>query len=325
MFLEIFSGTARLSHAISSLGFAAAVGVDNLNGPHHDLRHRSTQLLILNWLKTGRISYVHLGTPCTVFSRARHYIRNLERARDREKVGLEMAMFTIECIMTCNRYNIKWSLENPRFSRLFDLPLLHHVLHQHGVLHVPLDFCQYGEKFRKPTSIYTNIPELACLEKHCTHRRHDSALRGSEVVMVNGKKVSQPKTRNAGAYPLQLVNVWAQSVSHLLAHASRDADLVRRQLEHELTSRYQEGKAGAKQIQSSAPNFHWFSKFQQQIGDPYRFAVFGQHTKQEAETRQLRWKHFVQQAPFDTSRFFESIAAKTPATEGTSSQRSHTA
>eukprot|EP00438_Fugacium_kawagutii_P021633 Skav219591 [mRNA] locus=scaffold1719:13998:17447:+ [translate_table: standard] len=325
MFLEIFSGTGRLSQSIADLGLATGVGIDNMNGPHHDLRRRSTQVLILNWLKTGRISYLHLGTPCTVFSRARHHIRNLERAQERERVGLEMAMFTVECIMTCNRYNIRWSLENPRSSRLFELPFMQHVLQQPGVLHVPLDFCQFGEKYRKPTSIYTNFPDLAILERHCNHRKHDDVLRGSEVVAVNGKKTSQPKTRNAGAYPWQLARLWAQAVSHTIAHATRDTDIARRQLEHELTGRYKEGKAGTKQIQSTAPDFFWINSFKQQVGDPHRFAVFGQHTKKEAKERQQRWNRFTQKAPFDTSRFFAVTTAKTPATSGSTGKGSYSA
>ena len=170
VFLEIFAGTARLTTAVSKLGGATAPPIDHNFGSHHDLRRRATQLAVLSWLKAGGIRVVHLGTPCTVFSRARHNLRNLERARERERVSLELAWFSAEVIKICKDYGIYWSLENPRGSRLFQLPILAEQLVDACV--VDFDFCQYGESFKKPTRIITSLGTLSKLQRLCNHRKH---------------------------------------------------------------------------------------------------------------------------------------------------------
>ena len=89
--LELFSGTGRLSARLVHEGLGVLKAVDILNGSHHDLRRRKTQLVILNWLKSGWVVYCHLGTPCTVFSKARHNIHHLESAgkrKGRHRIGI---------------------------------------------------------------------------------------------------------------------------------------------------------------------------------------------------------------------------------------------
>lgn len=151
-FLELFAGLGRLTQAVSDSGGASLAGVEIKTGGHFDLRRRSTQLVVLAWIKAGRVAVVHLGTPCTVFSRARHFIRNKARAAEKERVGVELALFSAEVIQTCERYSVKWSLENPRSSRLFEMVGLAKLHAQRHVIRVEVDYCMYGEKFQKPTS-----------------------------------------------------------------------------------------------------------------------------------------------------------------------------
>ena len=118
-FLEIFAGSGNLTAAVGSLGKATFSPMDIKNGHVFDLRRRSTQLTVLAWIKSQRVSWVHLGTPCTVYSKARRFLGRLDRAREKERVGLELALFTAEVIDTCRRYKVKWSLENPQIQQTF--------------------------------------------------------------------------------------------------------------------------------------------------------------------------------------------------------------
>ena len=54
----------------------------------------------------------------------------------------------------CNRYHVAWSLENPKTSRLFDVPVLSQLIHGLGVHEVCLDFCRFGERYKKPTIFF---------------------------------------------------------------------------------------------------------------------------------------------------------------------------
>ena len=232
LFLEVFSGSNRFTKAVVSEGGGVLTGIDFLQGPHHDLRRRSTQKVVLSWIRSGRVRYVHLGTPCTVFSAARHGIRNFQRAQDREREGLEFALFTAEVIETCNRYHVYWSLENPQRSKLFAVPLLSRQLQESHVRRFELDFCMYGEVYRKPTSIFTNLESLQALVRRCVHTKHQDILRGSERCFVGGKWTTAPKTKRAGAYPYELVVQWAQILCPLLTPSSRDTDLLKHQWDY---------------------------------------------------------------------------------------------
>eukprot|EP00438_Fugacium_kawagutii_P002204 Skav236698 [mRNA] locus=scaffold4101:93982:96339:- [translate_table: standard] len=305
MFLEVFSGSGRLTTAVQQAGLASFNGIDNKNGVQYDLRRRSTQLLVISWVKSGLVSYVHLGTPCTVFSRARHGIRDNAGARERERIGLELAFFTAELIITCSRYNVYWSLENPRHSRLFDLPVLVDILHAGDVRRVDIDFCMYHEPYKKPTSIFTNFHALQSLARTCNHRKHAVTLRGSEMVKVDGKMVSQPKTRAAGAYPVQLASMWAQAVRACCCRSSHETKVLSVQFEHELAARYKEGKTGGRTVQSAGTDRHiqWFSKA---FGDPFKVVTFGQHSNKQAQERQKHWERYQEAAERDFRKHFEN-------------------
>lgn len=288
VFLEIFAGSARLSHAVGKQGLATFTPLDAIFTSDHDLRRRATQLVVLHWLRSGVISYVHFGTPCTVFSRARHGISNSRKAREKERIGLELALFTTEAIEICNRFGVRWSLENPRKSRLFDLPFLAPMLHRQNVLCVDIDFCEYGEPYQKATRIYTNCWSLTDLRRRCSHKKHNIVLRGSEVVLQDGKRIIQPRTKAAGAYPLQLVQRWSQLLAREVSPSTCDTVNLCRQWDAELAGAKTK-KASREQIQTRHPWDYLTFKFQQKVSSGLKAIVFGQHSNQEACSRQKRF------------------------------------
>lgn len=289
LFLELFAGSCRLTHAIRQRGLAVADPVDILLGSHHDLRRRASQLAILSWIKSGWIKFVHLGTPCTVFSRARHCIRHLERALEKERVGLEFAWFSAEVIATCNRYNVNWSLENPRSSRLFEVPFLAQLLNESS--YVDIDFCRFGEPYKKPTRIYSSAPFLELLGLKCNHKKHAVVLRGSERFVTDGKVKTQPRTVRAGAYPFRLVDVWAQLVEEFVSPFSRESHAICSQFAHELKSAAGfKGGTGTQQVQASAAYDSHFQQIQKAHGVPQKVIVFGQDSSQTAEAKRRNWE-----------------------------------
>jgi len=77
--LELFGGTGRLTRCLSKLGLNMLPSVEIHDSVVFDLTRAATQRALLQLLREGWIRYVHCGTPCQVFSRARHNIKNLER------------------------------------------------------------------------------------------------------------------------------------------------------------------------------------------------------------------------------------------------------
>ena len=94
--------------------------IEVLNGVRMDLRRRSTQLIIRNAVLDGHVWCVHCGTPRTVFSRARHNVRNMKAAFQKELTGIELAFFTAELCEVVHRSGVFFSSDNPATSRLWD-------------------------------------------------------------------------------------------------------------------------------------------------------------------------------------------------------------
>ena len=178
-FWEIFSGEGSLTNMFQKLGYLCLTPIDVLHGKKYDLTGRSTQMAILRALKWKNVKYLHLGTPCTVFSIARHGITNTARARERERIGCELAFFTAELCRTATSLGIKWSIENPTTSRLWEFPAIRDLQCLPGVQFVNTVMCHFGAPYKKPTSLMTNILKLRGLEAICEHRRHEVVLKGT--------------------------------------------------------------------------------------------------------------------------------------------------
>ena len=219
-FLELFAGSANLTHAVAQHNIPCLEPIEIKNGVHCDLRRRKTQRLIIKWIEKGIIGFVHLGTPCKIWSWARRGVRDSPATYAKEAAGVELALFSAEVIRTCNKFQIPYAIENPASSKLFSfIPLVKAIAT--GVSYtVTFDMCSYGEAFKKDTKMITSCFSLQQLEKHCAHRRHAVWLKGrvrAEAGPNAGKYVN--KTELAGVYPEQLCQTYACVLSNLrVAH-----------------------------------------------------------------------------------------------------------
>ena len=80
-FLEVFSGTARLTEACARQNLRVLSDIEAHKGRQFDMLRPACQRVILDLIKDGKIWAIHFGTSCTVWSRARHNLKNLRRAR----------------------------------------------------------------------------------------------------------------------------------------------------------------------------------------------------------------------------------------------------
>lgn len=218
VFWEIFSGCGNLSYYMRRQGFFVLPPLDIKQCSKYDLTKPRFQRLVHTIIRMYDIDYVHFGTPCTVFSRARHHVRNTLRGREREAIGCELAAWTAETCSLLSRRGIKWSVENPRTSRLWEFPLIELLFDDPRVFIVDFDMCRYGTPFKKPTRILTNFETLGMLRRSCCHRSHAEVLRGRVLVEVAGKRVWMNRTTLAGAYPDELCDQWARISSTGIYH-----------------------------------------------------------------------------------------------------------
>ena len=190
--LELFSGCGVLSAAWADLGLRTALPVDIKNGVAFNLENQKIQKLILSWVATGSVWFVHLGTPCTAWSTARGGDRAVPQA------GLNAAAFTVRLLALCRQVGCHWGLENPRSSRLWSWPPLRRFLDRSEALIVDTVFCAFGATYQKPTRLATSLGDLQLLARRCDCGKHRDVLRG--LVRWSGGPWTW-KTSLAGAYP----------------------------------------------------------------------------------------------------------------------------
>lgn len=184
-----------------------------LGGSWFDLTRRSTQDALLNLIRQGSIWYTHFGTPCSVFSRARHNIRNIERSRHKEMIGIELALFTVTACRALTRLQNYWSIENPSSSRLFEFAPVARLLALPHVRFVNFDSCACGTAYNKPTSLLTNLTSFQTLARKCPGGHKHLQLRGSEqVTRADGTTTWRTRTSAAGAYAPALCSAWANAL-----------------------------------------------------------------------------------------------------------------
>ena len=211
-FLEMFSGTARLSKAMSEAGLPCLEDIEVGKGPTFNMLRKTSQKAVLRLISLGLILYCHFGTPCTVFSRARHNIKNWRKARQKELEGVTLALFTARCVRALVRRGCFFSIENPVTSTLWHFEPIRSIFKLQNVIFVRWHMCEYGAGYKKGTGLLTNVSALSGLHRSCQGGHSHQQLRGTERVIENGKWVSRNRTRGAGAYPTELCNLWASLV-----------------------------------------------------------------------------------------------------------------
>ena len=202
-FLELFSGSGRLSSAVQCRGLRTVVPFDLTFGTEFNLLAHSTQRLIRDWIATGRVWFVHFGAPTVKGGKL--------------EASLGCAKFTAEIIALCAQHGVLFSLENPSTSKLFHLDCIRNALRIARAVFVWCDLCRFGRPFRKTTVIASNCRELFSLGRRCRCRgTHPEQLRGRVRLDLGGGRPKWVwKTALAGAYPGELCHAWAKLLSRV--------------------------------------------------------------------------------------------------------------
>jgi hypothetical protein len=162
--IELFCGSGTLSNIFTGAGYDV-LSIDKYN------LAQTKNLLILDILDINAQELKHIkehyekplilwaSPPCTTFSVASipTYWENGEPSKSQTFLGLAMVLKTLELIRDLKpKY---WFIENPR-------GMLRKVSFMKNLHRKTITYCQYGEKYQKPTDIWTNavewIPRKAC-------------------------------------------------------------------------------------------------------------------------------------------------------------------
>lgn len=231
--LEVFAGSARLSTAIKSRGYPC-FPLDVCIDPCDNVLDTKVRSHIFGLIRKRRITFIWIGMPCTSFSIARrndgigpgplrsdNYPMGLPHLlpHDMKKVkeGNLLLEFSYNLIQECNRYNTPWALENPASSRCWLTPLLKKV--SSSAHYCILDFCQFGEPWKKQTAILHKGVDLSAAQRLCSGGGKVCSRTGKKHLVLKGISPSGSFwTLVAQPYPFELVEVLSNCLFEQIFH-----------------------------------------------------------------------------------------------------------
>jgi len=228
LFLELWSGSAGLTRAMTQYGCETLGGVDICQPNREDLVDLSFVELLLRVVSRGLFKLIHMGIVCTTFSIA---AKPAYRFRDQHgvtqpvpglpdfkkvKVALgdwfvHLGLAVFELQMACG---LAASIENPGTSMLWHVESVQKFIVANSLSFVALDMCQFGAAFKKFTKILTNVSAFSKLNKRCTGNHIHEVLAGSMFDPHTNKW--QSRTKLAAEYPVAFCQEYAQVASNSL-------------------------------------------------------------------------------------------------------------
>jgi hypothetical protein len=204
-----------------------------------DLSRRNVVESVLHLLRLGVVFMVHFGLDCSTWSiiRARFGCGSRSKARPwgngsrKDEIAANHVLRNVFLIIkVCNALNVFWTLENPKTSRVFNIPAFQTMLVKKCVTRVDLDMCSFGLRdpvsdlhYLKPTSLIGTLPGLSILGKRCQGEHIHETVEGT--VLSEGKVLKRSKV--AGGYTLDFCAQFVSIISnaHTWAHDYREARL----------------------------------------------------------------------------------------------------
>ena len=186
--------------------------------PLHDLTDPKVVRRLVSDIRRGKVLAVMMAPVCTSFSRARDRTKVIRSHRfpwgipkrflsekELQSIQLGNAVFRtcIQLISELNSRRIPWILENPYFSRCWNLPPLRQLLQNHQAFLCRGDFCQWGTKWKKPTGfLHNHVLDIHRLQRPCSGHNGFCSKTGCRHWQLSGAGPGGvPWTKVAEPYP----------------------------------------------------------------------------------------------------------------------------
>ena len=233
-FVEIYSGTARLTSVLLELGVKCLPPIDvvtcGMVPSPFDVVDADNWDFILQVAALGGISFIHFGTPCNTFSAARKEdggpppLRSALAPEGLETLSGDNAALvflgnlflyrTVELALVVYRLGGNFSIENPLFSLMWEVPCYKDLALRAHIFEVDFDQCMWGAPSMKPTRLACSHEMLSILRVRCDGCHPHIKLKGQ--VWSTQFKRWVFRTKLAQEYPWQMCQAMAHSVVEIM-------------------------------------------------------------------------------------------------------------
>ena len=130
------------------------------------------------------------------------YLTEKERASIR--LGNQCIKACLRMFRILDQYKVPYALENPASSKAWFIPQIQSHIRQQHIQFVTGDFCQFGTRWKKPTSFicgWCDPLDLTRLQRRCSGRGYCSRTGRPHVQLTGGHPSGVPMTKFAEPYP----------------------------------------------------------------------------------------------------------------------------
>ncbi len=201
-FLELFSGSARLSAACASTGLKVGPPIDLKTG--FNLNSRKGQALAMQLILELEPETVFMAPVCSPWCSWSNMKTPEAREHDRKQV-LPMVEFCVQVAWHQIKNGRKFIIENPEKSQLFYQQAVLRLSKHQDVSFLLFDHCQFGMKdpitnnyYKKGTYLMHNFhfSDLSPIARKCTGNHKHQSVEGTIPGFGNRSKLTQVYTFN---------------------------------------------------------------------------------------------------------------------------------
>jgi len=238
---ETWAGVAGLSQQLTRMGFTVRAYERSPTGKtsylaEGDVERPENQAELADLITTRQLYNLHVAVDCkswTPFQNLNKTTRTLELPQgdgtlEHEKIGNQGMAIALWLILLCVTYGVFFTLEHPKTSRVWRLPIVLFLLSLTGMYLMDIDQCAWAKRpgdwdpsqgdvrTRKSTYILTNNPYLRIMEKRCADvvAHHHRTVEGASATGV-------PRSVEAGAYAEAMCMTYAQGLYNSWTHGTR--------------------------------------------------------------------------------------------------------
>ena len=243
VYLALFAGTDPVGKVVLAKG-GGVVRFEIKLDARFDLENPEVQVIVQKWIRSGVVWAVWLGTHCQTwslasFSKGPGWYNSYRtkahpggelgalspKAKARVLSGNEHLRFSINILkQAASQGNVTAAMENPRCSVMWHAPEVK-ALQSTGnskpgeIFTTSMDYCQYGAKWQKPTTIlWVGVKHAMAPAKCCVRGRGGICARTGRPHAKLGQGRMDPKTGKrltqlAEPYPPRLAKAFAECLA----------------------------------------------------------------------------------------------------------------
>ena len=232
-FIEVFSGTARLTQVVALLGIPCLPPIDVTLSPSvpvaFDVVDARKWDFFMQLVTLAAIAFAHFGTPCNTLSAARKDdggpppLRSVDQpwglpglSPDNEALLFLGNLFLIRTAEACEmivRMGGNFSVENPLHSLLWIVPAFLALARETRAFAVELDQCMFQAPSMKPTQLLVSHEAFQIMAIRCDHSHVHEVLKGKVWSEQFQRRVF--RTKLAQEYPWPMCETMAMVINDI--------------------------------------------------------------------------------------------------------------